>query len=523
MLVGVFAVLVAATGASCTNGGSAGTDGGGNSNGSGTDSGSGNGGNLSDAQVAELARTYGYGPPSDPSITYQPDVVLVGGGPAAIRSASADGLTWTIDGGASGAKKLRTGRVMYVTSRAVGRVVELRRADGDVVVTLAPVPLTEIYRDANLSFDQDIDGAALAYQQIPDQPGMLGTPEDSTEETPHNLGWPGNGPSAAGEPGAAPAGSSEPGSPAQPEGAAGDETVLRLAPLRFAPAAAGQLPPAGSGSVSASVGKWGAQPYHSAGKLGVKVAYNAPAGLKVGVNFWMNVDQLHLKTDARIADGIFVGEPTFAVSGIKGIGIDIAAGAANGADDNTKVRIQVPIEISVPIPGQPLVYTNSWNFSVTTALGGKNTTVKADGQWTLGGVIGVVKGHAQKPTFSVAKSIIDSISGISVGVSGIVIGLETKFQLGLGVPGASAGPYVKVGTSVGVANGSALGAPLARCVTAALSIKVGAGVGISLSPAVLAGLKSLLPAKTSIKVDVERATPIFERKQTLPDVPLCTG
>ncbi|WP_194926234.1 hypothetical protein [Catenulispora pinisilvae] len=52
---------------------------------------------------------YGYGPTPDPHVTYQPDVVLVGGGPNSIWSGSSDGLTWTLAGSAPGGSS-RCGR-----------------------------------------------------------------------------------------------------------------------------------------------------------------------------------------------------------------------------------------------------------------------------------------------------------------------------------------------------------------------------------------------------------------------------
>jgi hypothetical protein len=128
--------------------------------------------------ATESARTYGYGPVRDRSVTYQPDVVLVEGGPDAIRSASANGLTWTIDGDAAGAADLEPGKVMYVTSRAVGRVVDVTPADGDLAVTLAPVTLTEVFRDAHFVSDRQLDDSALVYQEVPDLPGAVSIPTE---------------------------------------------------------------------------------------------------------------------------------------------------------------------------------------------------------------------------------------------------------------------------------------------------------------------------------------------------------
>src|SRR5688500_2805277 len=76
-----------------------------------------------ESTAAALTALYGLGPRSDPSITYQPDVIFIDGGPRAIRGVSADGLTWSIDAGATGADRLKPGTIMFATSQAVGRVV----------------------------------------------------------------------------------------------------------------------------------------------------------------------------------------------------------------------------------------------------------------------------------------------------------------------------------------------------------------------------------------------------------------
>ncbi|MER7006244.1 hypothetical protein ABT297_24805 [Dactylosporangium sp. NPDC000555] len=450
------------------------------------------------AGATESARTYGYGPANDKSIKYQPDVVIVEGGPNAVRSATGDGLTWTIDGKARGASDIKPGKVMYATSRAVGRVVDLQRAGDDIAVTLAPVKLTEVFRDARFTIDRAIDESALVYQEIPDLPAAVTIP-------------------------AQPRNKMEP--IAYTGGASSDqtETVLALHPIRLGPGSKRPMPLAREANYTAAVGDWEAQPYRSSGNLGLKVGYAANENLKVFVDFSMKVDKLRIRSDVSISNGTIGSRSTFALDGIKSIAVNIAAGAANGADDNKKVRVEVPVEINIPIPGEPLMYSNTWKFIVTTALGGKNATLTAGGEWALDGLIGMVDGSLVTPVLSVTKSIMDSITGLSVGVSGIVFAVECKIQFGIGIPAAFAGPYAKLVVDLGVTNGSALGAPLARCIGAALDAKVGGGFGFNLSSDKLKALEALLPKTVKFELERETLAPFFQKKQTLPDVPLCTG
>ncbi|MFY1691948.1 hypothetical protein [Plantactinospora sp. WMMB782] len=458
--------------------------------------GPGGGGPAAEPAASESGRTYGYGPSRDRSIRYQPDVVLVRGGPDAIRSASADGTTWVLDADAAGADDLAPGRIMYATSRAVGRVVQARRTGDGLAVTLAPVTLTEVFRDAHFRSDRRFGEADLAYQEVPSLPGALSVP----------------------------AGARSPQDAATPVGLAGGgtTTVLVTDPVRLAPAG-GRLPPARERNFAVSVGDWEAQPYRTPGKLGLKIGYAADESLKVYIDFAMNVADLRIRADVPITNGRIGNGATFAVDGIRSISVDLAAGAANGADDNRKVRVEVPVEINIPIPGEPLVYSNTWKFIVTTGLSGRNTTVKAAGEWAVDGTLGMVGGTLQKPTLSVVRSIMDSITGISVGPSGLAFAVETKIQFGIGIPAAFAGPYAKLVVDLGVTNGSALGAPLARCVSASLNAKVGGGFGITASSVAVQELQKLLPTKLKFELETEKLWPIHRAAQTLPNVPLCVG
>jgi hypothetical protein len=76
---------------------------------------------------------YGQAPAPNPAVTYQPDVVMVGGGAASVRSVTADGLTWRLDPRAGRADQLKPGKILFVTGRGVGRVLDARRDGGDVV------------------------------------------------------------------------------------------------------------------------------------------------------------------------------------------------------------------------------------------------------------------------------------------------------------------------------------------------------------------------------------------------------
>ncbi|MFF4895947.1 hypothetical protein [Streptomyces sp. NPDC001068] len=439
-------------------------------------------------------------------MTYRPDVVLVKGGASAIRATGPDGLTWTIDGRAPGAAELAVGKVMYVTSRAVGRVVAMRTDGGDPTVTLAPVDLTEVFLDAHFHDDLAIDARSTLYQEVPDRPGAVSEPAAGTAGTSPSV----DPALFTGRAGVAPA-------------RAG--AVLAVGRPRLLPAdGPDRLPPARENSVTWSHGGWEVQPEASPGQLGLKIGHEAGDGLKVFVDFALRTSDLRVRSDVSIANGRLGSGSTFVVEGVDGFSIAVSAGAADGADDNKRIRVEVPVELTVPVvPGEPLMYSNTWKFVVGTALSGRNTTVTAGGRWRLDGPLGLVDGKMVTPHLSVEKSIMDSIGGVSVGVSGVAAAVEAKFQLGLGIPAAFAGPYAKFVMDTGVTNGSALGTPLARCRSAKLEAKAGAGVGISVSSEVLQALRRLLPSGAKLEMESESLKSYFKASQILPKVPLCVG
>ena len=103
---------------------------------------------LKRSDLTEAEQKYGIAPVPDDTVTYQPDVIVVGGGAEAIRSQDPNGSRWTIAGDAPHARELEPGKVFFMTGRAVGRVLDVRKAAADLIVTVGPVTLTEIIRKA---------------------------------------------------------------------------------------------------------------------------------------------------------------------------------------------------------------------------------------------------------------------------------------------------------------------------------------------------------------------------------------
>ena len=78
-------------------------------------------------------------------------------GPDAIRSMESNGLTWTIDPNAPEADLIQPDKIIFVTGRVVGRVLAVDRTGNNLRVTLGPVAITDVIKEANISSDQPLD------------------------------------------------------------------------------------------------------------------------------------------------------------------------------------------------------------------------------------------------------------------------------------------------------------------------------------------------------------------------------
>ncbi|WP_196806807.1 hypothetical protein [Micromonospora sp. CNB394] len=450
---------------------------------------------------------YGYGPKPDASVVYQPDVVLVSGGSGAIRSVSGDGFTYVIDGDAEGVADLAPGKIMFATSEALGRVVRIEPVGGDRAVTLAPVELTDVVRDGHFTIDQALDVESQTFGELPDLLGEVVDEGPATPVLPDPAEAAGLGVNAI--------------------GAAGFRLVAP--PVVLGPA---REPGSGAADrVQRSIGDWSVTAYKDSTKLGLTAQHaTAAAGLKVDFDIQLLVRNLRVQGDIRVTNGV-VPHPSFRVDGVEGLAVTVAAGAAGGLSDNKKAKIEFPIEIKQPIVigGFPAMLKQTFKFLVSTAFSAKNGNLSATGRWGLHGPIGYVDSSFLTPTFSVEKSIVQSISGVSIGVEGIVVAAEFRFGFMIGLPVAGAGAFVGVVASIGLTNGSAAGrvglplaGPAVKCRGSTLVLTVRSGEGLSVSEPLAKAIETVLKVPIPNEVDFLKKD-IVNRTVVEPDVPLCRG
>jgi hypothetical protein len=288
-------------------------------------------------------------------------------------------------------------------------------------------------------------------------------------------------------------------------------------------AAGGTMPPASKSALDVKVGAWKVSPIIANDKL--ELGVEREGALKVGIDFAFDTNNLKFHGIDTIKNGQ-TQHSGFSITGITGLTISLQAGASGGSADNEKIKIEAPIEANLEIPpspataGLPLDIKVVFTFTVETAITGNNSTLVATGIWGLEGPIGYDGENFQTPKFTVKQSIIDSITGITLGPSGIVFGVEMKFQIGVGIASLSAGPFAGVTVDLGITNGSSLGASLVRCKGATLDLRGSAGVGVELSAAQIPILKDILPG-IKYEYSLGTSTSLLHRSQVVPDVPLC--
>ncbi|MFF4874840.1 hypothetical protein [Micromonospora sp. NPDC000668] len=431
---------------------------------------------------------YGAAPAPNPDVTYQPDVVFVGGGGGSVRGLSEDALTWRIDPAASGADRLARGRVMFLTGRAVGRVLDVRRDGEDLAVTLGPVDITQVIRDGTFAGDR---------------PVSLDNPTRYDAGTPFWAEYDG-------------------------EAGGGGGSVTPVVGMAAGTGRQSGIRPA-AGAGEQRIDGFAVTPICCASGVGARFSYDGGGIRIVGtVTLLMKSPTARFHLEIR---GGAIRRAELQIGGMAGLRIEIAG--ATDAGRNVNKRIPIPLDFSVPVGeilGVPFSITANQLVGVQTAFSAKDGNIKAAGEWSLGGSLGF--GYADgafgvtKPwNLTVRNSITDSIYGPSVGVSGIIVHYQAAFRAGLGAFGFTAGLYATVTATVGLTVGSALGAPIELCRSTQLGLFLDYGVGYSipagLVKAVNAFLELINAGSIEAKSGIGRVDNVFNKLDIQPDVKIC--
>jgi hypothetical protein len=446
--------------------------------------------------LSEAESRYGVSPKLDPRVTYQPDVIVMEHGAQAIRAPTVDGFTWTIDGASQGASNIEPGKILFATGRVVGRVLKVERKGSDFNVTLGPIELTDVIKEAHIDYSGPIDPATmLVYPAPAGYPGTTldrNATEPAADTTAERARYPSMQVLAAYRPGACAADEEEEAAPFAAmstvyfEGAGTSRPVggceRTLSPGRLLHVSTGI-----SDIAAILMNGFQIMPDVSKG-LGATINYDFPqnknikfvahASLRLNsprFTFKLDISNGRLKTAAVELAGV----------GALDVGIE---GGTYGAFKNVNQAFAIPLDISFPMPVVvPFAATFHQSILIETMFTAQQAVIRANGEYKFGGTVtaGIVNGSATAtaPLFvSTEQNLANSLTGVSLGVNGLVIGYGGKFIVGLGALGLVVGPYASINVSAGMTKGSdAQGAMVGyTCRSATLELFMDYGVGMAI-------------------------------------------
>jgi hypothetical protein len=432
---------------------------------------------------------YGRAPHPAAGVALQPDVVLVAGGGASVRGVSADGFTWILDPDAPGADDLGVGVVMFVTERGVGRVIDSRIIEDDLVVTIAPVEITEVIRDGDFAVDTpvaleraialDTEGAFWADPAVLDEHGVgeddvpFGStpPEDVTGIESSSAGA-GDASAALWRPSVEPM-ASIPGPPGLPR-----------PPMPKPKVADVNKALSGAFDITGTC---------CSGGVGTTFSYDKD-GVRLQGALKLAMDSPKASFDLQIKGGT-VKVAELKLSGAGSVHTEITAATRPGpAVNRASQKLGMNVDFSVPVAtvlGIPFSITVSQEFKVAIAIPG-TATLTGKGDYKLGGslALGYRDGKLGSSTtggFEAASSVAGT-SSIAVGISSVTLDYSVTFRLGIGAFGFTAGLDLGVKTQSTLSVGAPIGfntapdaqAPIMQCKRATGQAYLSYGFGYSI-------------------------------------------
>ena len=418
---------------------------------------------------------YGLAPMEDAGTTFQSDVVIVGGGGASVVGETADGLTWYLDPNAPRANELAVGKVMFVTGRGVGRVVDIRHKAGTLAVTIAPVSITDVIRDGDFATDHPVAMNKVVVQVTPKafwaDPDVLNA--DGPQTTAEFSGSTSGGHASATPPIA---------SLARLD-AVPPIPVPNLPRPRMPEPTIGSIAKVTSGAfnIKATCCSDGVGATFSYDKNGIRA--NGALALKIK------------KPDAQFNLTVVAGKVTgaeFLLKGAASLHAELNVGSADGHPyRGTSQPLGADMDFSIPIGtilGVPFSVTVSQLFVVMVNIPG-DAKLTGVGDYKIGGQLGFkYDGHKLTNGASAsfdANTAISGSSSLAVGVSSASLDYQVKFTVGIGAFGFVAGLEFEFASHINLTYGAPVGFNLddntiEQCKSAQGQLDVVYGVGYKL-------------------------------------------
>lgn len=463
---------------------------------------------ATDFQISQ----YGEAPTPHPDVTYAEDVVMVGGGAAAVRGLAADGLTWLIDPAAPRVEQLAVGKVMFLTGNVVGRVLALQARGSDLAVLLGPVNITEVVTNANLAIEGFALDAVPAYVSVGepfwDACELLTPPPDSPSAPPDECD-PATLPPLPTEFGTAP----EP----LPETTKVPQPSSDPEPLAPGGPPIDELRPVEVGTLCCADG------------VGTDFFIDG-GGVKAEGTVKLKMSKPTLGFVLDISGGE-VKRAQLSISGGMGLHMQFAAGTDNGS--NLRRTFRVPVDARFPLGsvlGIPLTATLTQSVTLKTSFNDKLGNIKAVGDWDFNRTLnfGYTNGSFgldMVDSITVNTSLIDNVTGYNHALlAGGSTLYDVKLTVGIGAFGFTAGVYIGLSAKVLAMTTSAI-VPHVSCRVGELDLNVTYGIGYSIPP--LAGkiinafLSIINVSPIALENTIGDSANLLRKRAIAPEIDLC--
>ena len=450
---------------------------------------------IKPSDLTESERQYGVAPKRIPGLVYKDDVILMENGDKAIRSLSSDGMTWTLDARSPHVNEIQVGKIVFATSRCVGKVLGVEHKGNDVSAILGPVQITDLVKQGNFSYEQPLDLDSVMAIGSPDYPGAPNSAASQQMENAGNkasLGTPGSSRSVSYFV-VTPEGDWKPMPTIYPDGTA---RVIRAG---WDPSHASGIPllASPSSALSDSFSVHAAQlpipniqmvngmqmsPCKGCGGLGLRL-YQEKGGVKVWLTAVFHLSSPVLKFNVGItSDGSI--NAYVSLSGAAGFTVTLDAVATQDLKVNLKEVGAVPWDLTVPLGGMgvPLQALFQQAIVLETAFSAKTSVLHASGDFTAAGALSMsyVHGRWDVPPLQMTlkQNLADAVSGVSVGINSLVFAITQRLMVGVGGLGFAAGPYVSLTTNTTALKQSSI--TLVDCRQGTFGMQLSGGIGFSM-------------------------------------------
>jgi hypothetical protein len=388
---------------------------------------------------------WGISPTRNDKVTYQPDVIIMEHGSDAVRAMASNGLTWTIDANAPHADEIKVDKILFATGRVMGRILAVDHTPNGLAVTLGPVEITDVIKDCNLKSDQPLDFSSAVVYTAPDYPGA--TTEDKPSATETSFGAP-------------------------------------RVPAFFASyqqAAQATAGPTFGPPVQMFIDNFMIIPVCCHG-LGITIAREG-SGVTMHATAAVELNDPHVHFELDIRHGT-IYTAVVQLKGTAGFRVLFGARTDAGVTGNIKKNFFVPVDNTFPLLGLavPLSVVIRQTLRVETIFSAQTGTLEATGEYAFTGDFKAGKEHggawmAQGPMGVTTKqNLANTLTGVSMGVNGLVFAYGAKVIVGIGAFGFVTGPYVGYNTVIGVNKSPDLPGTL-PCGSGTLNTSLRYGVG----------------------------------------------